>query len=126
VRAIEGVVALLSGEKRDLSAIALDTTEVPEFHRRVYAVARAVPPGSTITYGEIATRLGDPTAARAVGQALGRNPFALIVPCHRVLAAGGNAGGFSASGGATTKLRLLAIEGASGVSSQLGLELPTR
>jgi methylated-DNA-[protein]-cysteine S-methyltransferase len=89
-------------------------TRVPAFHRAVYAVARAIPPGETLTYGEVARRLGDPGSARAVGQALGRNPFAIIVPCHRVVAAGGATGGFSAHGGAATKRRILAIEGAGG------------
>jgi methylated-DNA-[protein]-cysteine S-methyltransferase len=111
-RALDGVVALLRGEGTDLAGIALDMDGVPSFHRRVYEVARAIPPGATLSYGEIAARLGEPGAARAVGQALGRNPFAIIVPCHRVLAAGGKAGGFSANGGVTTKLRLLSIEGA--------------
>ena len=72
---------------------------VPEFHRRVYEATRAIPPGSTLSYGEVAAQIGAPGAARAVGQALGRNPFAIVVPCHRVLAAGGKAGGFSANGG---------------------------
>ena len=84
---------------------------IPAFHRRVYEVARTIPPGSTLSYGEVAARLGAPGAARAVGQALGRNPLAIVVPCHRVLAAGGRVGGFSAGGGTATKLRLLAIEG---------------
>src|SRR3990172_7365653 len=110
-RALDGIVALLRGEASDLSAVALDMERVPPFHRRVYEVARTIPPGATLSYGEIAARLGAPGSARAVGQALGRNPFALVVPCHRVLAAGGKVGGFSANGGITTKLRLLAIEG---------------
>ncbi|MCC7413373.1 MAG: methylated-DNA--[protein]-cysteine S-methyltransferase, partial [Gammaproteobacteria bacterium] len=110
--AIDAIVALLQGEPRDLSPVTLDLDGVPPFHRRVYAVARAIAPGDTLTYGAIATRLGTPGAARAVGQALGRNPFAIVVPCHRVLAAGGRVGGFSARGGVTTKLRLLAIEAA--------------
>jgi methylated-DNA-[protein]-cysteine S-methyltransferase len=108
--AIDGVVALLSGAAVDLSAVALDMERVPAFERRVYEAARAIPPGKTLTYGDIAARLGDPGAAREVGQALGRNPFAVIVPCHRVVAAGGKTGGFSATGGVTTKLRLLEIE----------------
>ncbi len=111
-RAIDDVVALLRGQPRDLSYIVLDMSGVPSFQQRVYAVARTIEPGSTLTYGEIATQLGDRSAARAVGQALGRNPFPIIVPCHRVLAAGGKVGGFSANGGITTKLRLLTIEGA--------------
>jgi O-6-methylguanine DNA methyltransferase len=110
--AIDAIVALLGGEARDLGALELDLADVPEFHRRVYEVARTIPPGSTVTYGEIAHRLDEPGSARAVGQALGRNPFAIVVPCHRVLAAGGKPGGFSATGGAATKLRMLAIEGA--------------
>jgi methylated-DNA-[protein]-cysteine S-methyltransferase len=111
-RAIDAIVALLDGEQRDLSGIALDMERVPEFNRRVYAVARTVPPGETITYGEIAERIGERGAAQAVGQALGRNPFPIVVPCHRVLAAGGGLGGFSARGGVATKRRMLAIEGA--------------
>ena len=111
-RAIDAIVALVRGQPSDLSGIALDMDGVPPFYQRVYEVARTIPPGATLTYGEIAARLGDRGAARAVGQALGRNPFALVVPCHRVLAAGGKVGGFSASGGITTKLRLLTIEGA--------------
>jgi len=109
-RAIDGIVALLRGERSDLSGIALDLDGVPAFERRVYEVARTIAPGATLFYGEIATRLGDRGLARDVGQALGRNPFPLVVPCHRVLAAGGKVGGFSANGGVTTKLRLLTIE----------------
>jgi methylated-DNA-[protein]-cysteine S-methyltransferase len=108
---IDAVSALLRGEPSDLSRVVLDVDGVPPFHRRVYEVTRTIPPGSTRSYGEVATLLGSPLSARAVGQALGRNPFAIIVPCHRVLAAGGRAGGFSANGGVSTKLRLLAIEG---------------
>ena len=111
--AIDDIVALLRGEPRDLSDIALDMDGVPPFHRQVYEAARTIPVGATAAYGEIAMRAGKPGAARAVGQALGRNPFAIVVPCHRVLAAGGKLGGFSADGGTTTKQRLLAIEGVS-------------
>jgi methylated-DNA-[protein]-cysteine S-methyltransferase len=110
--AIDGIVALLAGEGADLSAIALDLEGVPAFNRRVYAIARTIPPGRTLTYGEIAARLDAPDEARAVGQALGENPFPPVVPCHRVVAAGHKTGGFSANGGVDTKLRLLAIEGA--------------
>jgi methylated-DNA-[protein]-cysteine S-methyltransferase len=109
---IDRIVAQLRGEVSDLSGIALDMDEVPAFHRRVYEAARAIPPGMTLSYGEIAARAGAPGAARAVGQALGRNPFPIVVPCHRVLAAGGKIGGFSAQGGIATKRRMLAIEGA--------------
>ncbi len=111
-RAIDGVVALLAGEPRDLRDVVIDDDETPDFNRRVYAIARTIPPGQTMTYGEIAERLGDKLLARAVGQALGENPVPIIMPCHRVLAAGGKSGGFSASGGVVTKLRLLTIEGA--------------
>jgi methylated-DNA-[protein]-cysteine S-methyltransferase len=111
-RAIADIVALLAGERRDLSDVPLDFESLPAFHRRVYEVARAIPPGSTISYGEIAARLGEPRAAREVGEALSKNPFPIVVPCHRVLAAGGKLGGFSARGGVATKLRLLEIEGA--------------
>jgi len=110
-RAVEAIVALLNGETRDLSFVELDTRQVPPFHRRVYEVARTIPPGATLSYGEIAARLGEPGSARDVGAALGQNPFAIVVPCHRVVAAHGKLGGFSARGGIKTKLRLLSIEG---------------
>jgi O-6-methylguanine DNA methyltransferase len=110
-QAVDRIVALLHGEPSDLCTIVLDMDGVPSFHGRVYEVARAIPPGKTLAYGEIAARVGARGAARAVGQALGRNPFPIIVPCHRVLAAGGKIGGFSAEGGVATKLRMLAIEG---------------
>jgi methylated-DNA-[protein]-cysteine S-methyltransferase len=111
-RALDGIVALLAGEASDLAGVTLDMDRVPPFHRRVYEVARTIPPGATLSYGDIAARLGVQGAARAVGQALGRNPFAIVVPCHRVLAADGKLGGFSAKGGIATKLRLLSLEGA--------------
>ena len=109
--AIESIAALLHGEPRDLAEITLDTDEVPPFERRVYEAAREIPPGTTVTYGELAKRIGEPHAAQAVGQALGRNPFAPVVPCHRIVAADGTMHGFSATGGTATKLRLLTIEG---------------
>lgn len=107
---IERVRALLAGQPIDLRDVPLDMTGTPEFHRRVYALTREILAGQTRTYGELAAELGEPGAARAVGQALGANPWAVIVPCHRVLAAGGRPGGFSASGGISTKLRILLIE----------------
>ncbi|MCF2529153.1 methylated-DNA--[protein]-cysteine S-methyltransferase [Yinghuangia soli] len=110
--AIAAIRALLRGEGTDLSGIELDLEHVPSFNRRVYAVARTIPPGQTMTYGEVAREIGMPGAARAVGHALGRNPCAIVVPCHRVLAAGGASGGFSAHGGVATKWRMLTIEGA--------------
>ena len=108
--AIEGIQALLNGEPRDLREVPLDMSRVTPFQRDVYAVARAIAPGQTLTYGEVAQALGDPSLARAVGQALGHNPFAPIVPCHRVLAAGGRSGGFSGGSGVPTKLRMLQTE----------------
>ena len=96
------------------NAVSLDMTGIATFDREVYVAAREIPPGDTRTYGEIAKRLGRPDAARDVGVALARNPFAVVVPCHRVVAANGKTGGFSAGGGVATKLKLLAIEGGMG------------
>lgn len=109
---IADIQALLQGGRPTLAEAPLDLSRTPAFHARVYEIARAIPPGQTLTYGEIAVRLGDRLLARDVGQALGRNPWPIVVPCHRVTAAGGKPGGFSARGGVDTKLRLLAIEGA--------------
>jgi methylated-DNA-[protein]-cysteine S-methyltransferase len=111
-RVVADIVALLNGEPKELSHVTLDLDGVPDFNRRVYDVARTIRPGATLSYGEIAARLGDRNLARDVAQALSQNPFPIIVPCHRVLAAGGKMGGFSAPGGVRTKLRLLSIEGA--------------
>jgi methylated-DNA-[protein]-cysteine S-methyltransferase len=111
-RAIDRIVKLLAGERDDLMDIPLDLDGVPEFNRGVYDIARAIPPGQTLTYGDIAKRLGGVELSRDVGQALGRNPCPIVVPCHRVLAAGQKPGGFSARGGVDTKLKMLAIEGA--------------
>ena len=109
---IDDVRDLLAGGSPDFAAAPLDLSRTPEFHARVYEVARTIPPGETLTYGEVAERLGDKRLAREVGRALGKNPWPIVVPCHRVTAAGGKLGGFSAPGGAATKLKLLAIEGA--------------
>jgi methylated-DNA-[protein]-cysteine S-methyltransferase len=111
-RTIERVNDLLAGGRDDLVDVELDFSIVPPFNRRVYEIARAIPPGETLTYGEIAVQLGDKLLARDVGQALGKNPWPIVVPCHRVTAAGGKPGGFSARGGVNTKLKLLGIEGA--------------
>ena len=111
-RAIDRMVELLAGKPDDLRDIPLDLDGVPEFNRGVYDIARRIPPGQTMTYGDIAKRLGGVELSRDVGQALGRNPCPIVVPCHRVLAAGQKPGGFSAKGGVSTKLRMLAIEGA--------------
>ena len=103
---------LLAGKPNDLADILLDLDGVPEFNRGVYDIARKIPPGQTITYGDISKKLGGVELSRDVGQALGRNPCPIVVPCHRVLAAGNKPGGFSANGGVVTKLKMLAIEGA--------------
>jgi len=104
--AIDGIVELLAGKPNDLSDVVLDLDGVPAFNRGVYDIARTIPPG------DIARRLGGVELSRDVGQALGRNPCPIVVPCHRVLAAGGKPGGFSGNGGVVTKLKMLAIEGA--------------
>jgi methylated-DNA-[protein]-cysteine S-methyltransferase len=109
-RAIGAIAALLQGDIIDLSFIACDFSECDPFAAKVYAIARAIPVGETLTYGAIAAQLGDKLLARNVGQALGRNPFPIIVPCHRVVGANGRLVGFSANGGVETKLRMLAIE----------------
>jgi len=106
------ILALLSGETADLSPIRLDLGRVGDFERRLYEALRAVPPGRTVSYGELAVILGEPGGAQAVGQAMGRNPWPIVVPCHRVVGSGGKLGGFSAPGGTRTKLRILEIEGA--------------
>jgi methylated-DNA-[protein]-cysteine S-methyltransferase len=110
-RGIDDIAALLRGEKKSLRAIQLDMGRVQPFNARVYETTRAIPPGVTRTYGEIARAIGEPDGARAVGQALGRNPFAIVVPCHRVVGADGRLVGFSANGGVKTKLKMLKIEG---------------
>jgi methylated-DNA-[protein]-cysteine S-methyltransferase len=115
--AIVRIQQSLAGHADDLLDIPLDMEGVPPFNRRFYEITRSIAPGRTLTYGEVAQQLGDPGAARAVGQALGHNPFAPVVPCHRVLAAHNAGGGFSAQGGVATKLRMLQIE-----KAQLGPE----
>lgn len=111
-RAIEAMTALLEGERADLTAIGCDLGGVDPFAAQVYAATRAIPAGETSTYGAVASQLGDKLLARDVGQALGRNPIPIIIPCHRVVGAGGKLTGFSAAGGVATKLRMLTIEGA--------------
>jgi methylated-DNA-[protein]-cysteine S-methyltransferase len=111
---VEAVIArvhdLLAGARDDLADVRLDLEGQPAFNLRVYAIARAIAPGEVSTYGEVARAMGEPGAARAVGKALGENPWPIVVPCHRVLAASGGMGGFSAPGGAETKARLLTLE----------------
>ena len=110
-RAIAAMRAHLKGKLDPLEAFAIDDAGLPDFHRRVYAALRRVGPGKTVGYGALAALVGSPAAARAVGQAVARNPFPILVPCQRVLGAGGRPGGFSAHGGVETKRKMLAIEG---------------
>ena len=109
-RIIDRVLDLLAGGRDDLTDLVIDQSQVERFNWRVYEIARAIAPGETSTYGEVARAMGEPGAARAVGKALGENPWPIVVPCHRVLAASGRMGGFSAEGGANTKAQLLTLE----------------
>jgi methylated-DNA-[protein]-cysteine S-methyltransferase len=118
-QAIDAIAAHLDGDLRDLSALTVDLQRLAGFDARVYELTGRIPAGRTRTYGDLAAELGGPGMAQAVGQSLGRNPVPLIVPCHRVVRAGGEPGGFSAAGGTALKLRLLALEGAGG--PQLGM-----
>jgi methylated-DNA-[protein]-cysteine S-methyltransferase len=111
-QAIEGIVTLLAGTPCDLSDVLLDMAAVPAFHRRVYETVRLIPHGQTRTFAELAVRLGASGAVHAVGQAINRNPFAILVPCHRTLVTAGHTSGFAGNGGIVTKFSLLAIEGA--------------
>ena len=117
--AIEGIVAVMAGEPRDLRAIVLDEQGVDDFRRAVYAATRDIPAGTTRSYGEVARAIGRADGARDVGAALSRNPFPVIVPCHRVVAANGALTGFSAPGGLATKRRMLELEGAPGYGQQV-------
>ncbi|MCA9621563.1 MAG: methylated-DNA--[protein]-cysteine S-methyltransferase [Myxococcales bacterium] len=115
---IEAVLARLAPGARPwrhardpLAAVPVDLAAVSPFARRVYTALRDVPPGSTVSYGELARRAGSPGGARAIGRTMAQNPIPLVIPCHRVLAAGGKPGGFSAPGGVATKEKLLALEG---------------
>ena len=119
--AIDAIVRHLAGATSDIDSIALDSRGLAAFPRAVYEETRRIPRGHTRTYGAIAAALGDAGEARAVGVALGRNPWPIIVPCHRVVGARGATGGFSAHGGAATKRRLLEIEGWHGDEQTLDL-----
>jgi methylated-DNA-[protein]-cysteine S-methyltransferase len=116
--AIEGIVALLRGEPADLSDVTLDMTGIHAFNQRVYEFTRKIPRGETRTYGDVATSLRLTGAVHSVAQAIARNPFVIIVPCHRVLEAGGYADKISPHGGAISKRRLLSIEGAGSPTSK--------
>lgn len=120
--AAESVAALAAGEKRDLRFVAVELPGLDEITRRALIAAREILPGQTRTYGEIAKALGDIGLSRRIGQAMARNPVPVIIPCHRVMGAGGRLTGFSAPGGVDAKLKLLAIEGA--LRSDLFGDLP--
>jgi methylated-DNA-[protein]-cysteine S-methyltransferase len=109
--AVSALQAYFAGTAVALETVPLDETIVSTFHASIYRALRAVPRGTTVTYGDLAKQVGQPGAARAVGTAMGRNPWPVIVPCHRVLAQGSKMGGFSAPGGTMTKEKLLALEG---------------
>lgn len=109
--AIVALQRYFAGRTVDFAGICLDLRDCSDFHQRIYEALRDVGYGKTTTYGALAAEVGSPDAARAIGQAMGRNPLPIIIPCHRVLASGGRIGGFSAHGGATTKERLLTLEG---------------
>jgi len=110
--AVAAVKRYFEGEETDFSGFELDLEGQDAFFRQIYAAARKIAWGRTTTYGALAKELGaGPEAARDVGQAMAKNPVALIIPCHRVLAAGGKIGGFSAPGGSSAKMRMLELEG---------------
>jgi methylated-DNA-[protein]-cysteine S-methyltransferase len=121
--AIEGIAALLRGKAADLSEVRLDMTGIPAFNARVYDLTRTIPRGETLTYGEVASRLKASGAVHSVAQAISKNPFMIIVPCHRVLEAGGYANRISANGGSISKRRLLSIEGAGSPGSRTLFEV---
>jgi methylated-DNA-[protein]-cysteine S-methyltransferase len=121
--AIEGMVALLHGDAADFSDVTLDMRGIHGFDQRVYQITQRVPRGETLTYADVAARLGSPSAVRSVAQALARNPFVVIVPCHRVLEAGGYADRMSPHGGLISKRRLLSIEGAVSSNSKTLLDV---
>jgi methylated-DNA-[protein]-cysteine S-methyltransferase len=103
------IIEYLAGRRREFT-VPVDMANVPPFHEKVLRACRRIPYGKTLTYAELAGRAGSPRAARAVGQAMARNPLALVVPCHRVVATGGGLGGYG--GGLDLKRRLLKLEGA--------------
>jgi methylated-DNA-[protein]-cysteine S-methyltransferase len=116
--AIGGIEAVMAGQTLDLAFVELDERGIDQVRQAVYTATRAIPPGSTVTYGEIARAIGRPDGARDVGAALASNPFPIVVPCHRVVGANGKLTGFSAPGGLATKRRMLELEGAPGYGQQ--------
>jgi methylated-DNA-[protein]-cysteine S-methyltransferase len=108
---IASIRAYAAGETVDFSAVPVDLAGVDDFRRAIYETARKLAFGDTTTYGELAKRAGHAGLARETGAALGANPVPLVIPCHRILAAGGRIGGFSAPGGSAAKERMLGLEG---------------
>lgn len=107
---IKAIKAHLAGQVQNFADFKLDLRDLPPFHRAVYLAARKVPSGTTVSYGELARAAGAPGAARAVGQAMSRNPLAILIPCHRIIAGNGKLGGFTAYGGCNLKEKLLDME----------------
>lgn len=116
---IAAMIALLAGQPVDLDFVDVDVSRCSDFDRAVYQVTRAIPPGQSLTYGEVAKQIGEPGAAQAVGRSLGANPSPIVIPCHRVLGADGKLTGFSANGGVETKRKMLLIEGCPAVPRSL-------
>jgi methylated-DNA-[protein]-cysteine S-methyltransferase len=108
---VRDIRAYAEGEDIDFSGVPVDLSGIDDFRLAIYDAARKLAFGETTTYGELAKRAGHAGLPRETGQALGANPVPLVIPCHRILAAGGKIGGFSAPGGSTTKERMLALEG---------------
>ena len=121
--AIDGIIALLRGETGDFADVTLDLSGIHVFDQRAYEITRQIPRGETLTYNEVAARMGTPSAVRSVAHAIGRNPFVVIVPCHRVLEAGGYADKMSAYAGLISKRRLLSIEGTGSPASKTLLDV---
>ena len=125
---ISDIQRYLAGQPVDFSAVTVDLGGIDDFRQKLYAALRGIGPGRTVTYGELAKQLGLTgwEGARDVGEAMGKNPMPIVIPCHRVLAAGGKPGGFSAYGGTTTKQKLLALEGVNLVKDDKGQDAPPR
>ena len=125
---ISDIQRYLAGQPVDFSAVTVDLGGIDAFRQKLYAALRGIGPGRTVTYGELAKQLGLTgwEGARDVGEAMGKNPMPIVIPCHRVLAAAGKPGGFSAYGGTGTKQKLLALEGVSLGKDEKGTDTPPR
>jgi methylated-DNA-[protein]-cysteine S-methyltransferase len=125
---ISDIQRYLGGQQVDFSAVTVDFGGIDDFRQKLYVALRGIGPGRTVTYGELAQQLGLTgwEGARDVGEAMGKNPMPIVIPCHRVLAAGGKPGGFSAYGGTGTKQKLLALEGVRLGKDDKGQDAPPR